>query len=446
MTKIKVRLLIWILMLVILFGLLNHDWNTFDDIEGMTKRSATLIEQRKSESLNYTTNEKAIFFQSQIYNEFMKPPYHLVSKSSSNYIFDAQTTAHYLSSLAFKCASQSNNTELETEILAIIDDLMKLDEANGYDGYIPKLVIIDNDSLKVIDDDSHANLFSQVLSSYLLIYTLCDDKYIKSKVADHTTLIADYFLSNDMLLRNSTGVIVEHSDLRPKTITIQKGRSLQGLMVLESALITLPSSNMDGNIIFKDKLLGKKYEFIKAGYYNDIKNLNLRIGQFIWPTHSSSWLYMIQLHSLSVAGAGEVYENAFQKLYAVLKKEKNPLFDIMYMDVLEIEDQEIIKNARIRLKEFPTDRREIEIVNSGRTDIKTPFFRRYIKGKQVEESVSPLPIYERPQDGNEWKRNQFRIDGNIGKSGGYNSPSTDFLQLYWAVQAVKERINLRNTT
>ena len=278
----------------------------------------------------------------------------------------------------------------------------------------------------------HINVYSQLLFAYTHAYLLFEDPELKQMIQDHVLLISEYFLENDFVLKNEKGEIMRYSDLSPKSFTFKKNRQLDLLLILESGLVILDETGFN-----MEDFRSKKKELLdRYKYYQSIQRLHLKIGIFEFPSHSSDWLNFLKLHALISLTDEENYKNAFMNLYKSQQREENPLFQAMYLDIKEDispEEKELVeKSSNYYLSTFPLNLSNAEIINSHNKDIQKKI--RFIKLKKVVEAETPLPIFMRPLKGHEWKRNAFRLNGNILESGNKEYPGTDFLLAYWMME------------
>jgi hypothetical protein len=102
---------------------------------------------------------------------------------------------------------------------------------------------------------------------------------------------------------------------------------------------------------------------------------------------------------------------------------------LLYYDIYPTALSQLHYSKQI-LASFPLELNNNEIINSGRATVKTTKFTNIIKNKRWLETSKPLPIYARPIIYHEWKRNQFRVNGNIGANGNVEFSGLDFLLAY----------------
>jgi hypothetical protein len=134
---------------------------------------------------------------------------------------------------------------------------------------------------------------------------------------------------------------------------------------------------------------------------------------------------------LAQVGENPDYQRALNRLYASQNDERNALFAAMMGDYNE---------AELSLAGFPLDLDNREMMNSPLPDVPENWFPPMVKTRLVREGREPLPVYRRPLSHNEWKRNPFRLDGNIGETGARHYSGLDYLLAYWLVKAQRAEL------
>ena len=166
--------------------------------------------------------------------------------------------------------------------------------------------------------------------------------------------------------------------------------------------------------------------------------MSLDLGFFRIPTHSSDYLMMLRLYVLNKLQPDDnAYKSLLKRYYKGQQNEHNPFFNAIYASVYGKSDIDLEKHVNY-LRSFPLQPRDIEVINSRNPELKRKFISPIIKNKAVAESVEPLPIYMRPINGLEWKRNPFRMKRNLHKGIGDWHPEADVMDLAASVQAVTE--------
>jgi len=159
-------------------------------------------------------------------------------------------------------------------------------------------------------------------------------------------------------------------------------------------------------------------------------------GLFI-PTHSSVWLTWLKLDALCRIKPEE-YQPLAENLWQATQAESNPLWGAL-AERCGVEGAVPWKQGErgntaagsSALCSAPLFLDDSETINSHRP---LNFRVRWIKNRFELEAVPALPLYARPQEGWEWKRDQFRTDGNLGKDGACRYSGLDYLQAYFAAK------------
>lgn len=379
---------------------------------------------RKEESETFSFSEKELYFLQRFQKKFLIKPEFLVKryhfKDGSNISAYIDESSLYLSYLALKTKKLEFNKGFKKAAQKIIKGIYYLDSLNKLDGYLPRFVTLTNNEFIISEEPIRTNSYSLLLFSYFLAYNYFDDKEIKQMITHHTELIIKYFLKNNLVLKDPEGNKIKYSNLKSNLIL---SRKLDALVLFEIA-----------NIIVQDKALKKainsKLEYFKHKKYDHPKQImRPSLGAWHLVSPSSHWLNIMKLYILVKATDNENYKKMFKKLYKKLKNSQNALFTLLYGDVFSLSSDEL-KDAFISLYNFPLALNNQEIINSSRTDISLKRFPRIIKNKRYTENKTPLPIFDRPLVYFEWKRNQYRVDGNFLSEGNIEFSGLDFLLPY----------------
>ena len=399
-------------------------------IESKFLKSKQTIQNRKSLLLNVNLEQKALFFEKYIIERMHKthkfaPKLYIDGKPGK---LRMDMTALFLSALAFKYAVTKEAKDKQ-RILEILNSIMKADGANGLDGFIPYQVQIKEDKIICSRNDTHINVYTQLLFAYIPLLKLSDDQEITREVLKHLTLIVKHLQKTNFTLADHEGNEIDYSDLSPSRFTFQTNRQQLMLIFADLALKYKLGKNMAA--------IRKKLS--DYGYEDDIQSMHFKFLNLEFPTHSSSWLNLSNAFIGYHIDNSQYYKTAFNNLYDRYRDEKNLLFRLMYYS-MEAE-KDVLKQARATLNEFPINPTDREIINSPNKELNPISDASFIKLKREIEVKKPLPIYQRPMRSFEWKLNQMRIDGNFKSNGRLNYTGIDYLVAYWMFKWLQKGTN-----
>ncbi|MBT4989607.1 MAG: hypothetical protein HOM96_03630 [Rickettsiales bacterium] len=389
------------------------------------KEIENVLAARQQQALLYDIDSKYTILLDRFNSQFLLSPRNIVVREYFTNR-DVQTsvideTVFYLIYLS-QLSMVFDNDDLEQLIYNIVVDIIEIDKLNGLDGYLPRSVSFDKDlnQLVIVPDEIHSNSYSIIMLGYYMAYNSSKSMKVRDLISGHVSMIAKYYLDNDLVLRDDKGNEVRVSNLNKRHLS----RELDALVIFEI-----------GKKLTKDPKLQLKFEAIvdelKAkGYNKKHKILHLTLLNFEIPSHSSNWLNMLRLYILAKATDEKIYENHFVKLYNILEDEHNPFFDVLYMDLFNQLDEVKMQRISFYLQSFPIELDNREIISSYDADVDLALFPRITKNYIEAESVEALPIYRRPLKYFEWKENQRRIDGNWEGKGNILFSGLDYLLLY----------------
>ena len=385
------------------------------------KKSNEYIKEQKA-ALNLSLNEKAELIQKNIESNFFLDNYALIAKGISKLKPQRKFGHVEYSGLLLAACSMKYSVQKSPETLLlmnkIVDGLIAMDEANGLDGYMPRMVEEKNSKLVVINNQCHSNAYTHLFLGYYLAAKA--DATLKDKIQAHSEKILSHYLKHNFNLKTNLGEDVNHSQLNKSS---SLSRQLDALVACEFGLYIISNESL------KTALKEKLKAFHKRGYHKATFTL-FDLGFFRIPTHSSEYLNMMRLWLLNMIKPTEAYGDLLGRVYKNQRKEFNPFFMAIYAGLVPDHQVDLAKMKQY-LKSFPLNPSDHEIINSRNEATKLKFLSPIIKNKAIAESKVPLPIYMRPLTGVEWKRNPYRVDGNFHKSATVYYTGVDYLLAYW---------------
>ena len=420
------RLINFVILLILVCSCSNKYELNFKDKQDILRvaKSEELIEERQVQAGGYSLDDKYNLIKTRFEDKFfLKPSNNVLRYYFKDYdqqIAVIDETVFYLFYLA-NMALAFDDDRFQIELSKTVDDIIQTDHLNGYDGFLPRSVILNDDEkgLDIYPDEIHSNSYSLLMFGYYFAYNASTNEETKALIVNHIETIASYYLKNDLALIDNEGKEIEVSNLNTRHLS----RELDALVIFETAAKL--ASSTDSRKIFKAKVNQLK----DKGYIKWNKFVRFQFLNFTIPSHSSNWLNLIRLYSLSKITDEQIYYHNFKKLYNKLEKEKNPFFDALYLEVFGESDLSKKANIEYYLNTFPIELDNSEVISSyNNKNLK--LFPMIVKNHQKAEVVNPLPIYQRPLVYFEWKSNQQRIDGNWGQKGNVLFSGLDFLVLY----------------
>jgi len=399
-------------------------------IEANFLKSQQVLSNRKALLNETTLDQKADLFEKYILKR-MHPKYMLAPKL---YIegkpgkLRMDMTALFLSALAYKFAC-SKAPQDKLKIIKSIESIIEADRSNGLDGFIPYQMTIKNDKIQSFRNDTHINVYTQLLFAYIPLLKLSNDEDIKNKVLEHLDLIIKHLQRTNFQLVDHLGKEIEYSDLSPSRFTLQTNRQQLLLVFVDLALKYKLGKNIQ-----KTRSLIKDY-----GYENDIQSMHFKFLNLEFPTHSSSWLNLMNSYIGYHIDNAEYFKNAYLSLYHHYEDEKNLLF-ILMLESMQADKENLIQAEKI-LNEFPANPTNHEVINSLDENLDIIKNAPFVKLKRELEVKEPLPIYKRPMRSFEWKLNQMRVDGNFKSKGQFTYTGIDYLIAYWMLKWLQKDMN-----
>ena len=410
------------------------------ELKEKAEQSKKIILERKELISKTTLIQRAAIFESKILTR-MHPTHKFAPKlyiDGSPGKLRMDMTCLFLSALAYKFAVTKDSVDKEN-ILKILSSIYDADRSNGLDGFIPYKVIIEGDELKTSSNETHINVYTQLLFAYIPLLKFSKDGEIQDAVTKHLKLIYKHLMKNDFQLVDHEGHHVKYSDLSPSGFSLQSNRKQLLLVLTDLALHISWSSE------FHLEMSELRHQLTKLGYEESIQRMHIKILNLEFPTHSSSWLNLMNSYLGFIIEKKSYYKTAYCRLFRNYKDENNLLFELMHNIV---HSKYLTKDKLIAIEEslnnFPSNPANVEIINSPLMDHGINSSAPFVKLKRELETESPLPIHHRPMRSFEWKLNQMRIDGNFTSPGTSEYTGIDFLIAYWMLEWQKNQLSFED--
>jgi len=388
-------------------------------------KSDELRKFRSFEAKSMNLVDKEAYFYERLKQKFIIKPEYLVKRY---HVRDGSYTDAYIDEsllfLSYLALKYKETKDKQYQKLAhkIIKGLYFLENLDGFNGFLPRYVIDQDDKYVIAKEQIKTNSYALLAFAYLISYQNFDAPIIKKLLTKQITTISKYFLDNDLNLVKPNGEDIKYAQLKAKIVT---SRQLDGLAFFEAANVLVQNPEIKAEI---EENLAKIYH---KKYRKKNKNNHARfLGFWEFASPSSNWLNFIKLYTAIKATNDEIYKAMFEKLYFELAKEHNVFYDLLYVDIFPDTRQAKISNIAAILHSFPLSLNNKEVLNSKRADLELKKFPKVIKNKRWVEVKNPLPIYERPLVYHEWKRNQLRVNGNFGMDGEIEFSGLDYLLAY----------------
>ncbi|MFT5129143.1 MAG: hypothetical protein ACI8W8_002764 [Rhodothermales bacterium] len=378
------------------------------DLAASAAQTAATIDARRTSALSKGLRDKALIFDTRVRENFMSTS-GLVGRlpGSSG---DLEITSHYMAAMALK-AIATQDAAGHVGAHRALNGLHALEADSGHPGYLPRYL--------GSQSPAHANSYTQLYFGLMMAHRYCPE--LRREISALSDRIARHLLANDLrLLDPTTGEMDEYSDLQPRRVEMSRSRVMDCLVFLETAKYL----SVDKDIQRELRIwLARAFAF---DYPYRLQTSHLQLPGLKLPTHASDWLNMLRLYTLVQVGENPDYQRALNRLYASQNREHNALFAAMMGDY----DQ-----AELSLAGFPLELDNREMMNSPLPDVPEKWFPSFVKTRLIREAREPMPVYRRPLSHNEWKRNPYRLDGNIGEMGDLHYSGLDYLLAYWLVKA-----------
>lgn len=384
----------------------------------LQQQSQDNIQTLRLEAETHSLSEKAAFFEARIFGEFRHPEHYLFGEQKSAHQplkLDLEATALILAGTAAKYAVTNDADDLLT-IQKILDSLQLMDDINGRDGFLP--YIVESPNLKIIKGNTHSNAYAQLMFAYVTVVQHVPDDATHARIRDQAKAMAEYFLKYQFTMHNTSGQPIEVSDLHPCPWQLSRSRILDLLLISESLNALLPA---DDPAVPQLQDTIRKAE--KSGYLRKIQRLQFHLLGYKIPTHSSDWLNFLRLYTLTRISGRAAYHHAWERHYQALKEEQNPFYAVLQQD--HSQRASVVS----MMHSFPLTRNNAPILPDETVQLNPhPLFKKH---SRTVEALAPLPIYRRPADNLEWKRNPYRTRGHLTTRTRIEYAGIDFYIVYW---------------
>lgn len=379
-------------------------------IETRMAESQSVIEQRKKEAETFSLEQKAEFFERLIEEKFTSRHF-LITKVPYGEV-NIEPTAYYLAALAFKYGAVKDAKTLE-KARNVVKGIIALDESNKLDGYVPRQAV-DKEEIVPLPHHSRANSHAFLLFSYCAAYRMFDGE-IRSDIKRHVEMIMKRWIENGLVIKDENGKEIQHSDLSPGMV-MSRSRCLDTLLFAEMA------ASFSGN----EEVLNDAFNH---NYLSKIQVTGINILNIKIPTYATNWANCLTMFTLTTLSENPEYKRAVKNFFNAHRKERNPVYNSVYLLTFPEDERrkEIERTTEETLASFPVSLSDNEVINKVRRKLFPPI----VKNTFRQEGIKPLPIYMRPLDALEWKRNPYRIDGNFGLKGDAAFSGVDYLLAYW---------------
>jgi hypothetical protein len=244
------------------------------------------------------------------------------------------------------------------------------------------------------------------------------DDAAHARIRFQAKAMADYFLKHQFTMRNASGQPIEVSDLHPSAWQFSRSRILDLLLISESLSTLLPPG---------DPAIPQLQDTVRmaeeANYLRKIQRLQFQFLGYKVPTHSSDWLNFLRLYTLTRISDRAAYHDAWDRHYQALKVERSPFYAVLY------EDHSQQSSILSTLDTFPLTRNNDPILPDETVRLNPhPLYKKH---SRTVEALTPLPIYQRPADNFEWKRNPYRTRGHLTAQSPIEYAGIDFYIVYW---------------
>ena len=423
------RFLVASCCILLLFGCKTSP--RIDLTESQASHYAELRVERQREAESYTLEEKANYIQQRLHDKMLDTETGLPKKFIRSELEDSslniELAASYLAVLAYQHVCEPSN-QTQRHIQTLLKGIQAADASNGYDGYLPTKLRRQGDQLIVTRNETHMNLYTQLLYAYTLTLEFVKDEAIQDSILKHMELIFTHLLKYDFQLHDETGLKMPYSNLRISHLTINPADRLDGSVFLAVATHYLPPHSA-----IYPQLMKKKTQADRI--YKNVGPLHFDFGMWEIPNASSSWLALLSLDTLCQIEPATEQRGRLLKLAHKYDTHQNPLFLGLIAKHDPHNRATFITKVEARLQQVPYKHLSTQMVNSDREDLEITT-NHYVKRSRYPRSSKPLPLYEIDSDGYLWKRDLLKLD--YRRPAGRTYSGIDYLHAYWQLRYVQQ--------
>ncbi|HLP79517.1 MAG TPA: hypothetical protein VK158_02700 [Acidobacteriota bacterium] len=375
-----------------------------------------------------------------LFSEFYYPDIGLISHYNERK--DEQTqkgplqleqNAHLLVALAKKYEVTKDEQTL-ARAKKLIDGFLYMDKLNDLDGFLPMEVRLQNDKTYLLKPNTPSFGYTQLFYAYVLAKESFANTSVSENIAFHANLIFERLAKDNFIVKNNKGKQVEYSDASPTKTFMLTSSHIESLAFATAGRYLVDKYTNPG---LHEKLKSVEHTLrVTYGYDTRPALLKVNLGIYRVPTPSTSWLDLMKLAIIYHTTKHEKYAKHIVDLAKSYADDKNPFFITMHLQHGNESMQEKKKLAQIaleRLQTYPITNTSQEVINS--TGASTRLIPRFVKNQAEKETTQPLPIWATSGDTYQWKRNPYRIQGNIGEDGSKIFNAVDLYEVYWMLQS-----------
>ncbi len=276
--------------------------------------------------------------------------------------------------------------------------------------------------------DVSSDQLDGIIFGYYVFYRLAATPADKQAVAQEVSLLIGHVVENGMCIVDIDGQPTKWGHYEPWYV--RDYEHMNALLILSHLKVAHWITGEQG---FRDTYVEaiENYDYAALAETSVVK----------WPLedinhsdHNLQWLAYYPLLSLENDPALYAsYRRSLADAWGFVGQEGQTLFN--FVEEALVPGTGNLAEGIETLREFSTDLRLFEVVNSTRTDLEAykPFLINPKTGRpQIDPTrFPPLPVNERPLWEYEWAQNPYRLDGNFGAQGEKEQSGVDYLLAYW---------------
>lgn len=263
--------------------------------------------------------------------------------------------------------------------------------------------------------------YAGVMFGYGICYDLIAEREVRGKIVRDVRALMDHIVDHSMAIVDVDGEVTTHGDMSP--------HSWEDLDALLALSFLKTAFHITGSLKFQ----GKYRELIeRQGFHRRATKARDKWWEYLLGVnHSDNHLAFLGYYNLlRLEKSSELlheYRKGLERSWKVVRNEGNSFFNFVYIYLVGDHTAELLEAVET-LRLFPEEKRVVEVRNSQRKDIRKAWFSDRHGNLQA---IRPLPVYQRPANGFEWKANPYRMDGNPGARGKAEYGGVDYLLAYW---------------